>query len=421
MLSEEKNQLLTRTGPGTKGGALLRTQWQPLALSADLPLGGPPLPVQVLSEQLVLYRGDEGAVGLLGQFCPHRGADLSYGRIEKAGLRCIYHGWLYSPEGRCLEQPNELPENSFAAKVRHTAYPCQEAGGIIFAYLGEGAAPPIPHYEGFSIPEEHRFTWRFPVQCNYLQGLEGNVDPSHLSFLHRALNPDMEYDVATVRGSTGAKGARALDLYSGNASPRLEVEETDFGFRLYTMRPAQDGKTYLRISSIVVPNLAIVAGETGDDGQLMLWHVPTDDFNHYMYALNFRRSGPIGDRLANEYRSEFRPDGGRLRTKDNRYLQDRESMDTSWFSGMGRCFPIHDVVITESLGPIMDRRREHLGPADKGVIALRALLLRRIDGLDRSRLPPTQEDHEKSAPLEARVVARSMLVNEGTDWRQFAA
>src|SRR5216684_1591436 len=147
MLTKEQNDLLTQTGPGTPGGALLRCYWQPVALAEELPPGGAPLPVRVLGEELVLFRDDQGRPGLLGLHCSHRGADLSYGRVEAGGLRCLYHGWLYDAAGRCLEQPGEPAGSTFHERIRQTAYPCVERGGLILAYLGPGEAPLPPDYE----------------------------------------------------------------------------------------------------------------------------------------------------------------------------------------------------------------------------------------------------------------------------------
>lgn len=131
MLSLEENELLIQVGRGTPCGELLRRYWQPAALSEELPADGPPIPIRLLGEDLVLFRDDKGRIGLLGLLCSHRGADLSYGRLEDGGIRCIYHGWLYDIHGRCLEQPAEPPESKFAEKIRHLAYPCVERAGLI--------------------------------------------------------------------------------------------------------------------------------------------------------------------------------------------------------------------------------------------------------------------------------------------------
>ena len=186
MLTAEENQLLTRTGPGTPCGELLRRYWQPVALSEQLPPGGPPLPIQIMSEELVIFRDQHGQVGLLDLHCSHRAADLSYGRIEDGGLRCIYHGWLYDVKGRCLETPAEPEGSNLKLTIRHPAYPCQEAGGAVFAYMGPGQPPLLPNYEVLTAPEEHRLATKYFLDCNYLQGLDGNEDTTHLYFLHRS-------------------------------------------------------------------------------------------------------------------------------------------------------------------------------------------------------------------------------------------
>ena len=146
MLSREENDLVTQTAAGTPGGDMMRRYWQPVALSTDLPEGGAPVPVQVMGEELALFRDEFGRIGLLGIHCAHRAADLSYGRIEDGGLRCLYHGWLYDVTGQCLDQPGEPEGSRFKEKVRHLAYPCQELGGLIFAYMGPGEAPLLPNY-----------------------------------------------------------------------------------------------------------------------------------------------------------------------------------------------------------------------------------------------------------------------------------
>jgi len=188
MLSQEENDLLTRTGPDTPGGALLRRYWQPIALAEELPANGVPLPVRVMSEDLVLFRDDQGQLGLLGLHCSHRRADLSYGRVENGGLRCLYHGWLYDRHGNCLEQPCEPVTKRFCEKVHHPAYPCHEQAGIIFAYMGPGEVPLLPGYEPLLAPPSHVLVTKIFHECNYFQANEGNLDPSHVSYLHRQAN-----------------------------------------------------------------------------------------------------------------------------------------------------------------------------------------------------------------------------------------
>src|SRR5213596_3055481 len=141
------NDLITRVGRGTPGGEMQRRYWQPAALAEELPVNGPPVPVRLLGEDLVLFRDSDGRPGLLGLHCSHRGADLSYGRLEDGGIRCIYHGWLYDTQGRCVEQPGEPAGSTFHERIRQTAYPCVERGGLILVYLGPGEAPLPPDHE----------------------------------------------------------------------------------------------------------------------------------------------------------------------------------------------------------------------------------------------------------------------------------
>src|SRR5579862_4890924 len=166
---------------------MLRRYWTPAALAREVPPGGAPLPVRLYGEDLVLYRDDQDRLGLLGTHCAHRGADLSYGRVEDGGLRCIYHGWLYDVAGRCLEQPGEPAGSTFYQRIRHTSYPCIEAGGVVWTYMGPGEPPLLPNYEFFRVPDEHRWVHKQYHECSYLQGNEGNIDRMHVRFLHRFL------------------------------------------------------------------------------------------------------------------------------------------------------------------------------------------------------------------------------------------
>src|SRR5437870_4162870 len=204
MLTHEERELLIRISPGTPCGDLMRRYWQPAALSEELPPGRAPVPVRLLGEDLVLFRDEQGRPGLLGLHCAHRGADLSYGRLEDGGLRCLYHGWLYDVAGRCLEQPGEPAGSSFKDRVRQRAYPCRDTAGVIFAYLGPGEPPLLPAYEFLTVPSAQRYVNKALHECNYLQGNEGNIDPAHLSFLHYLLqdDPDRIRSVKDVAGTS---------------------------------------------------------------------------------------------------------------------------------------------------------------------------------------------------------------------------
>src|SRR6266545_1547299 len=183
-MTKEESDLLTQTGPGTPCGELMRRYWIPAALAEEIPLGDASVPLMLLGEELVLFRDDQGRPGLLGLHCSHRCADLSYGRVEDGGLRCIYHGWLYDINGRCLDQPGEPGGGVNKGAFRHPAYPCVEKAGAIFTYMGSGEPPLFPNYEFLAVPDEQAFGIKLFHECNYLQTNEGNIDLAHLSFLH---------------------------------------------------------------------------------------------------------------------------------------------------------------------------------------------------------------------------------------------
>ena len=414
MITQEENRLLTETGPATPCGNLLRRYWQPIALVEELPTAAP-LKVKILSEELVLFRDDQGRPGLLGIHCSHRGTDLSYGRVEDGGLRCLYHGWLYNIGGRVLEQPGEPGGGAQRHEIRHLAYPCQEAGGVIFAYMGPGEPPLLPNYEFLTVPEEQRTVTKIFYECNYLQGNEGNIDPVHLSFLHQYLQEAQVPLQRIVRGSDTTDNI----LLGKDIAPTIEVEVTSFGLRIYTIREAEGGRSYLRITNFVFPNLAAFGGSTVGEGYSVHWHVPIDDTSHWKYAFMFSREGPLGEELRNKSRSELTPDYRLTRNEANRYQQNRESMKTKSFTGIGFNFQAHDAFATESQGSIQDRTKEHLVSSDKAIVAARKLLLNAISDITEGRDPRHVVRDPKSNRF-PHLIVLSEIVPASTDWKQYA-
>jgi phthalate 4,5-dioxygenase oxygenase subunit len=387
VLTKEENRLITLTGPDTPCGALMRRYWHPVALSEELPPGGAPMPVKILGEQLVLFRDDGGRPGLLGLHCSHRCADLSYGRIEDGGLRCLYHGWLYDINGRCLEQPAEPPESRYKEEIRHLAYPLIERAGLLFAYMGEGEPPLLPNYEFLTATQNHRYLQKTFMECNYLQALEGDIDPAHLSYLHRSLHrrPLGRKDPRAVPGSEKS----AASFLREDRQPKLETEHTDFGVRNYAIRNAGGGGRYVRINNFIMPNKVAAVGNEGrvGEGCSVHWHVPVDDESHVRFDLIFNRVRPVArERYEQEYATELINNRYR-RNKRNRYLQDRELMKTANFSGMGDHYAVHDAFAAETPGPIHDRSREHLGSTDLCIVAARVQLLAAIASVQAGRDP----------------------------------
>jgi len=412
MLSKEDNDLITLTGPGTKGGELLRRYWQPVALSAELE-ADVPLPVKIMGEDLVLFRDDRGRPALIGRHCPHRGVDLSYGRVEDGGLRCLYHGWLISGGGRCLEQPGEPAGSTFKDKVRHVAYPCFEAGGIVMTYMGPGEAPRRPAFPCLSAAPERVWTTKIHHECNYLQGNEGNIDPQHLSYLHRFIDP--RADPAGINA-----------LLVADPSPRIEVEETAYGLRIFTTRAVGGGKSYIRITNFIMPNCSAFEGAPlvnpqgprmkDNIGYQMHWHVPIDDTHHWKYVFVYSREKPLRPELISRTRHELGADYRLVSSRANRYQQDRSTMGVKSFSGLGPNFQAHDLWATESPGPVQDRTQEHLVSSDKTIVAARKLLWSAVRAVQEGREPPhvIRDPAKQAQPL----VVLSELIDDSVEWRE---
>ncbi len=413
MTTSDENLLLTATGPGTPGGDLMRCYWQPIALASEIPSDGAPLPMRLFGEDLVLFRDDKGRLGLLGLLCSHRCADLSYGRVEDGGLRCLYHGWLFDVEGRCLEQPAEPPESRYKDEIRHPAYKVVERAGMLFAYMGKGVPPLLPDYEFLSADPAHLFLQKTYMDCNYLQSLEGDIDPSHLSYLHRPMAP------VDKRNVPGAEKS-ADTFYREDVRPKLEWERSEFGIRIYSIRGAGDKGRYVRITHFILPNKAAIIGNEGrvGEGYSIHWHVPIDDENHFRFDFIFNRARPVArERYEGEIAREIA--GNRyIRNKANRYRQDRGLMKTSNFTGMGDYFPVHDAFATETPGRIHDRAREHLGTSDSCIVAARRELLAAIAEVRAGRDPVHVVRDEAKNDMSNLIVA-SEVVPPGIDTREF--
>ncbi|MGZ8494429.1 MAG: Rieske 2Fe-2S domain-containing protein [Candidatus Binatia bacterium] len=383
MISREENQLLTQTNAGTPCGDLLRRYWQPVALSAELKPDGAPLPVTLLGEELVIFRDDKGRVGVLEAHCCHRGADLTYGRLEDGGLRCIYHGWLYDVNGKILEQPGEPNGGEHRGAYCQPSFPCRESGGVILAYIGPGAPPLLPNYEFLQVPDDQRFVSKIHHSCNYLQSNEGNIDPVHLSFLHRNLELSDTDKKRRVPGSENSPNS----LFGADIAPRIEVELTDFGVRIFSIRNIDDDKIYFRTSNFIMPNFSTFPGQTAAEGYSVNWHVPIDDYNHWKFVIVFSRKRVLDRSMMLRGRDELQPDYRMIRTKANRYLQDRASMKAKSFSGIGYNFQAQDACVIEGAGTIQDRTKEHLVTSDKAIVAARKLLLKGIQDVKEGRDP----------------------------------
>ncbi|MFA5976555.1 MAG: Rieske 2Fe-2S domain-containing protein [Elusimicrobiota bacterium] len=361
----ERYQYLTATDAKTPAGELMRRYWQPVALCESLPPGAPPQPIRILGEDLVLFRDDEGRIGLIDRKCAHRCTDLALGRVEDGGIRCPYHGWLFDVEGRCLSQPAEASATA-KDRIRMKSYPVHQAAGAIWTYMGPGEPPLFPNYPALAGGTEHCYTTRWFGDCNWMQASEGNIDPVHTSYLHQ-----LELSSDDMKARWG--------VFSNQARPELSIEDTRFGVRLYTIRKVDGSdRKSIRITNFVMPNACAVGGfegYLGEGGLTMLWDVPIDDQHHWRWEFIFHRSGNLDkESLAAQYRSE-KGEGDRMRRKaDNLYSQDRDSMRGEAYLGLGECFSVHDIAITQSQGTIHQQSNEHLSSSDIAIMRARRML-----------------------------------------------
>jgi phthalate 4,5-dioxygenase len=367
MMTREQNDLLTQTGPGTPGGKFLRSYWHPVATAEEMPIGGAPLSLTILSEKLVLFRDEHDRLGLVGRHCPHRGTDLSYGRIEGGGLRCLYHGWLFDINGKCLEQPGERKQ--FCQTVSLKSYPVQEKGGAIWAYMGEGEPPLIPDFQFLIAPEPNRIAFRTIQMCNWLQGLESVIDPVHTTYLHRR-----------PIGTRSLRSGNDVAAMRGTAPPKIETEPTNLGMRIYALHEPPNGRKYLRVNNYVYPCGATPTTGNARAGYQGRFIVPRDDQSHYMFEFIYRHYEPLDKDTLRKFRAEnVAADGRHVRREENRYLQDREEMTGGGsFCGMGEYFPAQDAFAIESQGAIRDSTQENLGSSDVVIVAMRRMLLKAI-------------------------------------------
>jgi nitrite reductase/ring-hydroxylating ferredoxin subunit len=371
MLSREENELLTRIGPGTAMGSLMRRYWIPALFSEHLPGPDcPPVRVKLLGERLVAFRDTDGALGLLDEHCPHRTASLYFGRNEECGLRCVYHGWKFDVEGNCVDLPSEPAGSEFRRKIRITAYPCHEQGGVVWAYMGPAdAKPEFPELEWTQLPESHRFASRHIQECNWLQGLEGGFDTSHLAFLHR-----------------GTASASRRVVPSNH-----EVIPTDFGFVAGTGREVDQGEIRWAANLMIMPFHKVFATQPNS---AHIW-VPIDDENTMLYSIDFQPHRPLEEEEMKPSKTwqyihtENSPGTDRAtHNRDNDYMIDRELQRSGdSYTGM-RGLAIQDCAIQESMGPIADRTMEHLGASDASIIQIRKLLLQSLKDFDRGITPP---------------------------------
>jgi phthalate 4,5-dioxygenase oxygenase subunit len=410
MLSKEDNEFLCRIGPGTPMGNLMRQYWIPAIRSDELAENdGRPLRVKLLGEDLIGFRETSGKVGLVQNNCPHRGASLFFGRNEDGGLRCVYHGWKFDISGACVDMPNEPAESNFKDKVRALAYPTTERGGIIWAYMGpREVPPPLPDLEATIVNSDPKQISMLHRKCNWMQGLEGELDTVHAAFLHGGASRPEETEPKSL----------AYYHYKERA-PRFSVLDTEFGTSYGAFRPAEEDSYYWRTAHMLFPFYAMQpTGPLGENAKLNAY-VPMDDENIMQWECHVDMTGK-GRRRGGE-RGEYQPTTsdwfGRfnlVQTMENDYLLDPEAQK-NWVSYTGiPGIRQQDMAMTESMGPIYKRWQEHLGTTDVMIIRTRQRLIRAAKALqDQGTIPPGVDQ-----PEVYRVRSGEAILPRDADWWQ---
>jgi phthalate 4,5-dioxygenase oxygenase subunit len=427
MLSAQDNELLTRVGPGTPMGELLRRYWTPALLVSELPApGGDPVRVRLFGEDLVAFRDVNGRVGLIQENCPHRGASLYFGRNETGpdgtcGLRCPYHGWQFDADGTCIDMPSEPPTSSFKDRVTAKAYPTHESGGIVWTYMGpKDKMTPFRDFGTESLAPEDVQATKMHTSCNWMQSMEGNMDTSHISWLHQwAGAADIPDDGSDKPGYPSNPYSWKIWLH--DRAPRLEVEDTWYGFKYVGIRTTPNGHKHVRMSAFCYPYITVIA--TVPFGVRQSTFVPIDDHNTWRYSFTTRvldnKRGVGGAPLFSISpfklaRAEVSGNGviPREFRADNDYGIDREEQRTTTFSGVKE-FVSQDLMVTESMGPIYDRSQERLGTSDKAIIRMRRLLIAAAKKVAEGGEPPAV-----SPELDYREVrSAEKILEDGEDWR----
>jgi phenylpropionate dioxygenase-like ring-hydroxylating dioxygenase large terminal subunit len=408
MLSDEDNQKMCRVGPDRPMGRLLRRHWLPVVEAGRLQAGADPQHVELAGEEFVAWRDEAGRAGLFDLACLHRGASMRLARAEGDGLRCIYHGWKFAVDGAVIETPN-VTDLRFAQRLRGRTHPVREAGGLLWAYLGpEADTPAFPAWPWLSLPESQVIVVPHVQECNFVQAIEGLVDSSHLGVLHS--------NGLRQAGSSDLVFAQKVQSMQNNLAPRLEAEDTPFGFYYAALRDvAGEDATEARVTAFVAPFTVL-----NPNGDIMSLLVPLGDTRTAFYHVYWSETEALNVEPLRTKHLQFvglTPDVlthfgitpetlGQPGTPSpaNNFLQDRAAMrEGRSFSGLPGLIE-EDVAVCVSSGTLRDRTREVLSTADVAIRKLYIALLRAIDE------PIPTVDYSKVAGASARL-------DRATDWR----
>ena len=418
MLSVADNELMTRVGAGTPMGNLMREYWIPFLFSWEIEADGSPERVRLLGEDLVAFRDSSGRAGLIGENCPHRGASLYFGRNENDGLACIYHGWKFDVNGACVDMPSEPAASNFHEKVRAVSYPLVEKAGVVWTYMGPAdVPPPMPALEWLDLPEDQVVASKRVQYSNWVQGMEGDLDQSHVSFLHSRLRVDPNSPRASVDA-----------IRHNDTHPIFQVIETDYGSCIGSGRKAPDGQQYWRVSQHLMP-FHTMTGPYGENPNRnwRAW-VPIDDENVFVIGVAFHPTRPFTgeqretmlgragvwnispehrDPVSSAWFGRWRP----ALSLANDFQQDREVQKNDTFSGIAE-FWAQDAAPQLSMGKIYNRSREHLGTSDTGIITMRRRLIKAVKAFAETGQTPA----EVMAPEVYAIRSDAVLIPADEPW-----
>jgi phthalate 4,5-dioxygenase len=439
------NERITRIGPNTACGDLLRRYWQPVALLDEFdPMLDPRMAqrpikaVRVLGQDLVLFRDGAGHWGLLDRDCPHRGADLSFARYEDDGIRCPFHGLKFAVDGRCLETPAEPAGSNFCSRVRQRSYPLQEVAGVLFAYLGpaDTTPPALPAFDCFAAPASHRFAFKGLWHCNWLQAVEVGIDPAHPSFLHRYLQDDaMDASTVAANYSRQFRAATAGDVAGEPwpmtrvmrefCNPDIQFEELTPGLtQLTALRHISAELTHVRVTQSVFPQSFVIP--LSESITITQMHVPVDDTHTYWFSFFTSFAAPLDQATMRQQRLQgvSLPDYKPVHGRHDNWGFDADEQRHKTYLGMGEDdINRHDQWAVESMGAIQDRTREHVGQSDKVILANRRLLFEAINTVQAGGTPPMVLTVEQAAVLTGpdTVDCIAPAAQWQTHWRATAA
>jgi phthalate 4,5-dioxygenase oxygenase subunit len=415
MLTREDNELLTRTGPDTGMGQYFRRFWQPVALSRELPEpDGAPLRVNLLGEELVAFRDTEGHVGLVDSRCPHRGANLYFGRNEECGIRCVFHGWKFNRHGDPVDLPNCPSDTHYKKSLKLKAYPTREFGEMVWAYMGPAERmPEVPDLEFGTLPASHRFVTKKLQECNWAQSIEGALDTSHFSFLHMPApsvpsnaNPDAPADEKRLR------------WIREDPLPQFSILEHEVGFVVGGARRADGQDRYWRTAQFALPAHSTTPSTLPGETHFGYTWAPIDDENCWIYTYAWNPERPLSDEERQKMRSGHGVIGEvderyiPIRNRSNEYRIDRRDQKHITFTGV-RGVAEQDAMVHDSQGRISDRTRDHLTASDAAIVRFRRTVLTGAKSLLAGREPEAPFRHRSY-----RLRSGSWIASDGVPFEQ---